>query len=194
MNKVSKDETILISTFLETHEFMLFLRSSNIIYKSLSHLISWRKPYFILCNPCYNYSSEFNDLLDKIIKDNPEVNYASAEPEIRALLILGKSKSTTGIFKPNIVAVPYIFRNHINLIGKCKYDTDLINYTLLIYDKLTKYQNKINNSDNIDDIDKAKIFYFNKLLIFKSKLDDYIKYDNIYFNIYNERLEKLLNK
>jgi len=191
MNKLCKSEIIIISEFLETHEFMLFLRSNNIIYKALNILISWRKPYFIYCNPCSNYSDDYTQLVNKIRNENPGINCIDPNPEIRALLTLGKYKSTSYFLKPDIITIPYIFKNYFLYIPSIHI---VIDTNLFINDKLTKYQNKINNLENLETSEKSKIHYFNKLLIWKTKMDKYNIRSDIYFKSYNQRIQKLLNK
>lgn len=185
-----------IVRYLETQEFMLYIRVSAEIYSKCRNLIKWRKPY-IRVDCCPFRTPECLALIYELEKNNPlskEYNHYDG-PIVHAILILGVEKvSTAKYFRPRLIAVPWVFRKVLEYEVHDGYKLDVVQYDKFLRLKFIKYRDKIDNIPNPDLKAKQKIHYFDKLSNWERKLTAYQKTDDVYINAYNDRLEKLINK
>lgn len=189
LNNMCRDTYDVLIAFLETQDYMLFLRTTKHIYQNIHHTINNRKPYVIAYNDNYGefgISKECSKLRYEIHSSNRYVlntHYCHRSGAlIHAILQLGAEKSST-YSNIKLFVVPWKFRKNIKYNGH----NPFIDFSGYLKNLIIKYKKKV---DNVAAAEKKNMqsFYFEKLVREQENVSRYNDFDYIYAKIYADKL------
>jgi hypothetical protein len=183
--------------FLETQEYMSFLKVSKVIHKNICHMNDERKPYISAYDSNYGgveISEVCRKLRNKLEFENDGNNifdkYRSG-PLVRAILELGSKKSSSQYSRITLCAVPYKFKNCV-VYGYNGIKTPYGDTNLYMRQLIRQQRTMLDEiEDPVRRLELQNI-YFRNLLCEEKKVTEYDKKGDRYMNIYNRRLEKLI--
>ena len=189
--------------FLEIQEYMSIVSLSKHINAMACKYKKQKKPFIVVYNSAYGgygTSDECHEEIKRIRESNSLVFHQNKdalcsrnrEYLVQAILNIGSKKASKKYCSLGLHAVPWMFRNSIEIDEYDGKETVRIDYNKYRYNMLEKAKNKIDEINDSKGREAVELDLFRKLLQKHELLKKYKLDDDKHMEMFNDRLDKIV--